>query len=67
MRTFLKPLQAGVYNKSHLIKNLFRWPKENVWSFISVSTEPSILERTISSSNKSKGQFLSDCLKKSNS
>ena len=38
IRTSLRTLQAGIYNNSHLIKNLFRLPKKNLGSFTRVST-----------------------------
>ena len=38
VRTFLRTLQAGIYNNNHLIKNLFRLPKKNLGSFMRVST-----------------------------
>ena len=38
IRTSLRTLQAGIYDNSHLIKNLFRLPKKNLGSFARVST-----------------------------
>ena len=38
IRTSLRTLQAGIYNNSHLIKNLFRLQKKNLGSFMWVST-----------------------------
>ena len=36
--TSLRTLQAGIYDNSHLIKNLFSLPKKNLGSFTRVST-----------------------------